>query len=168
MTFPLIYYHIPGKTGLNFKMAHFLEKNRRYPATAGGISNTLWGLDDFYDVPTDLRRQVQNVLRLTNCSFRPWQMGAEFVRWEHLHLHGAYLSQYTRKIRKGRSQGQSRIFQAVRNNRYLLGYERIGLAKGDHDNSGPRYFWAAAITITASWATITSTIPFIKTLKILD
>mgnify|MGYP003631255855 CR=1 FL=1 len=44
---PFLYYHIPGKTGLNFKMHRFLEKaNDRIPQL-GGIKYTAGTLDDF-------------------------------------------------------------------------------------------------------------------------
>ncbi|MDG3581109.1 dihydrodipicolinate synthase family protein [Galbibacter pacificus] len=44
---PFIYYHIPGKTGLNFKMHLFLEQLEKRIPQLGGIKYTAPALDDF-------------------------------------------------------------------------------------------------------------------------
>lgn len=44
---PFIYYHIPGKTGLNFKMYHFLEELDQRIPQLGGIKYTATSMDDF-------------------------------------------------------------------------------------------------------------------------
>src|SRR5690606_29992869 len=44
---PFIYYHIPGKTGLNFKMHLFLEQLEKRIPQLGGIKYTAASMDDF-------------------------------------------------------------------------------------------------------------------------
>lgn len=44
---PFIYYHIPGKTGVNFKMHAFLEQLERKIPQLGGIKYTAVAMDDF-------------------------------------------------------------------------------------------------------------------------
>jgi len=44
---PFIYYHIPGKTGLNFKMHHFLGQLENRIPQLGGIKYTAASMDDF-------------------------------------------------------------------------------------------------------------------------
>ncbi|WP_417361694.1 dihydrodipicolinate synthase family protein [Galbibacter sp.] len=44
---PFIYYHIPGKTGLNFKMHTFLEQLDKRIPQLGGIKYTASSMDDF-------------------------------------------------------------------------------------------------------------------------
>lgn len=44
---PFIYYHIPGKTGVNFKMNAFLEQLGNRVPQLGGIKYTAPALDDF-------------------------------------------------------------------------------------------------------------------------
>lgn len=44
---PFIYYHIPGKTGLNFKMHLFLENIGNSIPQLGGIKYTAAAIDDF-------------------------------------------------------------------------------------------------------------------------
>ncbi|MEH6681489.1 MAG: dihydrodipicolinate synthase family protein [Sediminicola sp.] len=44
---PFLYYHIPGKTGLNFKMHRFLERISDKLPQLGGIKYTSGTIDDF-------------------------------------------------------------------------------------------------------------------------
>lgn len=44
---PFIYYHIPGKTGLNFKMHSFLEQLEKRIPQLGGIKYTATSMDDY-------------------------------------------------------------------------------------------------------------------------
>ena len=141
---PFIYYHIPGKTGLNFRMHTFLERIGDTLPQLGGIKYTSGAIDDFMMCQQIYGDRYKMFFGVDELFLPALAMGADsFVGSTYNFMAPTYHG-ITEKYAKGDQHGaKAEYFKAVRIIDALLGYDGLASQKAimkmsGHDFGPPR------------------------------
>jgi N-acetylneuraminate lyase len=141
---PFIYYHIPGKTGLNFKMHSFLEQIGDTIPQLGGIKYTAPDIDDFIICKHRYGHKYEMFFGVDELFLPALAIGADsFIGSTYNFMGRFYEDLMVKYAAKKKKEFQEAYYQIVQIIDTFLKYDGLAAQKGimkmiGHDFGGTR------------------------------